>query len=181
MDNADKFPSQLRHRADAVVSAAFSPISGPGRGGGDGSTLLLRSHGFLCLVDLAALPPKNARLHPPTHMAAVNDLARRQRLLDQRRRHDAYLKRCAARATAESATDAAGVGAKRGRSSSVVSEASLASDSEAVGSPAAKLRGRRERADSAVLNAESGAESDEAAGELDNDGETNKNFAITLK
>jgi hypothetical protein len=173
VDNTEKFPSQLRHRADAVIGAAFCP---PGAdaddadGAGQGGQLLLRSHGFLCLVDLAAPLPTHARIHPQTHLAARNDLARRARVKQQRASH---LRHAAARAAADQAAaaaahahgddsqprglsaaalgaaalGAAGVGGalssalKRQRSNSTGSVASAASASELVGGSGLGLGG----------------------------------------
>jgi hypothetical protein len=155
VDNTEKFPSQLRHRADAVIGAAFCP---PGAdaddadGAGQGGQLLLRSHGFLCLVDLAAPLPTHARIHPQTHLAARNDLARRARVKQQRASHLRHLARAAAdqaahaqgddsqqRVLSAAALSLAGVGGalssalKRQRSNSTGSVASAASASELVG------------------------------------------------
>lgn len=68
VDNGQTLPPQLLQRPDFIVGAAFPPVApvgsipeamgdgmnGAGPGGGDraGNRLMLRSHGFLCFVDL---------------------------------------------------------------------------------------------------------------------------------
>ena len=186
MDNTEKFPSQLRHRADAVIGAAFSPppegnhLNGDAAGdssssssGAAGGQLLLRSHGFLCLVDLAAPLPTHARIHPQTHLAARNDLARRTRVKQQRANHLKYLARMpanqeAAAAAAGAASTGDGVGAandnglslsaaalshtfsalKRQRSNSTSSITSNTSASEFITSGSGSTPARRLRSDS---------------------------------
>ena len=196
-DNADKFPSQLRHRADPVIGAAFSPPApggGPGGGPGDGQ-LLLRSHGFLCLVDLTAPLPEHARIHPPTHLAARNDLARRARVVAQARRSAQHGRPGAAAQSGggvlSPAALAAAVGpsAKRQRSNSVASAASAASAASETG-PAGPSElvsvtpGRRLRSDS-VTSATSIDNQDQGTGEDEDEGEDggaeNRNFALTLQ
>jgi hypothetical protein len=104
-----------------VIGAAFSPPPEGSHLNGDAAhssyssdvksgQLLLRSHGFLCLVDLAAPLPTHARIHPQTHLAARNDLARRTRVKQQRANHLKYLARAAAAQEAAASAAAAADG-----------------------------------------------------------------------
>ena len=207
-EHNESFPSQLRHRADALVGAAFSP------GAANRGQLLLRSHGFLCFVDLKEPIPGNARIHPPLHLAARNDAARRKREL-QRKEQLQRLQAAAAtkalmaanamtdrdRGSSSSASSSlSSSSGKRPRANSSASVASEASASELVTADSGG-NGRRVRSDSIVSIssdhlAEAGGgrhqgllERGSSGGtdySTDGDGDeddysNNRNFAITLK
>lgn len=150
-DNVGHLPSQLVQRPDVVVGAVFSPEKG---------ALVLRSHGFLCFVDLAAPVPLNARIHPPSHLAAKNDLARRSRI-----------SRNAVKPSTESKVTSTVKGvAKRQRSNSSGSAASEAS---------VDLNRRRSDSMTSLTSLDETAER-ETFEDHDTDSDS-RNFAITLK
>jgi len=222
VDNADRFPTQLRHRADAIVGAAFSPTApipdstalvaasgkkkgkdgaaaaapaaAGGEGGGGGGELLLRSHGFLCFVDLGAPPPTNARIHPPTHLAAKNDLARRQRQAHQRlsrqklqlAQQDLCMQPSASSAlTAAQLVPSASALSKRPRSNSVSSDRSTGSAHElqqSILNSAVKLASTAAPGSLTPGKRGGGGGGDCSGNESDaDDGVENRNFAITLQ
>jgi len=152
VDNLDRFPPQLRHRPDAIVGAAFSPS--PSCSQDAAGHLLLRSHGFLCLVDLSLPPPRNARIHPASHLASKNDLARRSRR----------------KPLAQPVEVAAAPVLKRLRSNSIGSTTSITSDASELG-----VGRRRTDSVSSVASFEAKVDSEPASVE------DNRNFAITLK
>jgi len=191
-ENSENFPTQLRFRSDPVVGLAFRPemdttpetmittnnnTSDTNVVSEDKSTkqslqVVLRSHGFLCFVDLGAPIPSNARIHPPSHLAAKNDVARRLRHIEQKKRQ---MKMTVKMLEKKKAKDSDVVNeVKRLRSNSIGSEASLTD-----------LTSLRERSDS--LNSEGPTDhaslvtSTSTVEEEEEVDDFNRNFAITLK
>ena len=193
VDNGSSFPPQLLHRADTLVGSCFAPPD-PAANRGESGKLLLRSHGFLCLVDLGMPVPSDARIHPPSHLAARNDLARRSRLR-------AYAER---RERSADCNDPIGGGIERKKA--VLSPAALAAMEAAVGAAMGKrarsnsvnsatshdsaklvpgLTPRRLRSDSVTSAADSDAGAPPAlppdSGSEDEASGSSRNFALTLK
>jgi hypothetical protein len=162
-ENGDKFPSQLRFRSDPVVGLSFRPPNQHNKP--ESSKLLLRSHGFLCFVDLGAPVPTNARIHPASHLAAKNDVARRLRHIEQKKRHMKWAARLLEKKVHERDENEL----KRLRSNSTGSEISLT-----------EVTSLRERSDSitSVNSDVRGLVDDEDDADED---DLNRNFAITLK
>ena len=141
------------------MGAAFSP------GAANRGQLLLRSHGFLCFVDLKEPIPGNARIHPPLHLAARNDAARRKRELQRKEQLQRLQAAAATKALmaanamtdrdrgsssmpSSSSSSSSSSSGKRPRANSSTSVASEASASELVTDSGGN--GRRVRSDSIV-------------------------------
>jgi hypothetical protein len=198
-ENSENFPTQLRFRSDPVVGLAFRPeldttqetiptLAIPTNNTTsetivateDKSTtkqslqVVLRSHGFLCFVDLGAPIPSNARIHPPSHLAAKNDVARRLRHIEQKKRQMKMTVKMLETKKAKDSDVANDNEVKRLRSNSIGSEASITD-----------LTSLRERSDS--LNSEGPTDhpslvtSTSTVEEEEEVDDFNRNFAITLK